>query len=382
MTPVVSSSPSQGGPAVLPAGRPGQEAHGRPSGGVHHGGQSAPYSLNEILALLGFVGYRGQNQANMAAIAMAESGGDPNATHVNPDGSRDRGLFQINDKAWPGISDACAYDPVCSARQTAAIRKGQGLDAWATWENGSAEGFLPAAEKAQSANRWQQFQSQFANDKLGQANNPNPNQGGSNDASSAGVGTSHTSSGMLFDCSSGHVTTTLGIVPTGVSLPDIGCYMESAFVFAAYAVGGLILVGAGLLLLAHRNPLAMKGGLATAAKTPLMLTPEGRAYLARSKQAAQKPLSPAQQLARDRETRIAARQAQYDPIAASRAKAETSALRAKTAVTREEARAAAQRRKQGAAFFGTKGATVNILGQEVEIPSFETPGVDPTRMVG
>jgi hypothetical protein len=50
-------------------------------------------------------------------VAECESGFNPNAKHVNPSGSIDRGLFQWNDRWHPEISDQCAYDPVCSTEK-------------------------------------------------------------------------------------------------------------------------------------------------------------------------------------------------------------------------------------------------------------------------
>ena len=44
------------------------------------------------------------------AVAKAESGLNPAAKNVNTDGSIDRGLYQINDKYHPEVSDAVAYE--------------------------------------------------------------------------------------------------------------------------------------------------------------------------------------------------------------------------------------------------------------------------------
>lgn len=51
-----------------------------------------------------------------ACIVVAESGGEPAARNVNgasssAPGSIDRGLFQFNNEAWPGITDAMADNP-------------------------------------------------------------------------------------------------------------------------------------------------------------------------------------------------------------------------------------------------------------------------------
>lgn len=43
-------------------------------------------------------------------VAKCESNLDPKAVGTNTDGSRDRGLYQINDKWHPDVSDAQAFD--------------------------------------------------------------------------------------------------------------------------------------------------------------------------------------------------------------------------------------------------------------------------------
>jgi hypothetical protein len=50
-------------------------------------------------------------------IIYRESRGDPKAKNVNTNGSIDRGLFQINNEAWPQIDDKCAYDAVCNVEK-------------------------------------------------------------------------------------------------------------------------------------------------------------------------------------------------------------------------------------------------------------------------
>jgi hypothetical protein len=75
------------------------------------------------------------------AIAVAESDLDPNAVNFNPptpgcpNGSRDRGLWQIND-CYHAYSDACAFDPACNARAMAAISSG-GTN-WRPWSTYTA----------------------------------------------------------------------------------------------------------------------------------------------------------------------------------------------------------------------------------------------------
>lgn len=67
-------------------------------------------------------------------VCLAESQGYTMAIHVNKDGSRDRGIWQLNDiHAW--ITDEMAYDPV---RATAAAFKlfvsDNGWSPWAAYE--------------------------------------------------------------------------------------------------------------------------------------------------------------------------------------------------------------------------------------------------------
>ena len=49
-------------------------------------------------------GFTGPDLPIAVAVAQAESGGDPLATHVNADGSTDLGLWQINDRAHPDLA--------------------------------------------------------------------------------------------------------------------------------------------------------------------------------------------------------------------------------------------------------------------------------------
>lgn len=58
------------------------------------------------------------------SIMLAESSGDTTAVNQNSDGSLDRGLWQWNNKAWPQITDAIAYDPVASTEMAYAQTNG------------------------------------------------------------------------------------------------------------------------------------------------------------------------------------------------------------------------------------------------------------------
>jgi hypothetical protein len=49
-------------------------------------------------------------------VARCESLLDPKAININKDGSKDRGLYQINDKYHPEITDEQAFDPIYATK--------------------------------------------------------------------------------------------------------------------------------------------------------------------------------------------------------------------------------------------------------------------------
>lgn len=78
-------------------------------------------------------GFRGDGLVKAIAIGWAESSFIPDNfnIHNNTPPSRDRGLWEINDYYHNEVSDACANDPACAARQVYRISKG-GTD-WHEW---------------------------------------------------------------------------------------------------------------------------------------------------------------------------------------------------------------------------------------------------------
>ncbi|HEV2634287.1 MAG TPA: RICIN domain-containing protein [Actinocrinis sp.] len=83
------------------------------------------------------------------AIAMAESSCLPNAVHRDSNGSQDRGLWQINSKAWPKISSTCAFQIQCNADQAYLISNaGTNWKPWATYSNGAWKRYIAAANAA------------------------------------------------------------------------------------------------------------------------------------------------------------------------------------------------------------------------------------------
>jgi len=99
-----------------------------------------------------------------ARIMFAESGGDPAAVCYNyqkPNGDRtcsktplpagtpgtergvDRGLWQFNSKAFPKITDLCAFEVDCAMK--AAYHESNGFTAWGPWSKSA--GIDPKAER-------------------------------------------------------------------------------------------------------------------------------------------------------------------------------------------------------------------------------------------
>lgn len=100
-------------------------------------------SATDLVHLAQAAGTGGDPQT-AAAVALAESGGDPAAVGRNQDGSRDRGLWQINSRWHPEVSDACAFDPGCNARAAFAISDGwTDFSPWTTYTSGAYLRFMP-----------------------------------------------------------------------------------------------------------------------------------------------------------------------------------------------------------------------------------------------
>jgi hypothetical protein len=75
-----------------------------------------------------------------AAIAMAESGGNPRAQSV----TGDFGLWQINARSWPQFDRAKLLEPTYNAQAMAIVsRTGRGWDHWTVYRTGRYKKFLP-----------------------------------------------------------------------------------------------------------------------------------------------------------------------------------------------------------------------------------------------
>jgi hypothetical protein len=105
----------------------------------------ARYGFSQLEALWTRAGGAKTAAPVMAAIALAESAGDP-AAH-NPSGAA--GLWQILGLPFAGNP----YDPGTNARMAVAKYQSQGLRAWATYTSGAYRKFLPGGVSAQVPGR-------------------------------------------------------------------------------------------------------------------------------------------------------------------------------------------------------------------------------------
>lgn len=74
------------------------------------------------------------------AVAMAESGMSPSAVNVNKDGSRDIGIFQINERH--GWSEKDLFDWRANISIAKYLRDGSGWSAWTAYNNGTYRRYL------------------------------------------------------------------------------------------------------------------------------------------------------------------------------------------------------------------------------------------------
>jgi hypothetical protein len=118
-----------------------------------------PLNAQQIAALLKKQGFAKEKIPTMTAIALAESGGRPEA--FNPKGlDKSYGLFQVN--MYGGLGPARMkqfglkqekelFNPETNVRAAKQILGSQGLGAWSVYKSGKYKEFLPQAQKAVQA---------------------------------------------------------------------------------------------------------------------------------------------------------------------------------------------------------------------------------------
>lgn len=109
---------------------------------------AAPIDLCATVATQ--AGFRGEPAVTAVAVAMAESRCSPTAQNGNnPNGGIDRGLWQINSKWHPEVTNACAFEPQCNADAAYRISdQGRAWTQWTTYNNGSQIPYLSDARAA------------------------------------------------------------------------------------------------------------------------------------------------------------------------------------------------------------------------------------------
>jgi hypothetical protein len=100
-------------------------------------------------------GFSGDWLVTAIAVGMAESSCRPDAYLSNgptkgcPNGSTDRGLWQINGCWHPSVSKSCAYDAQCNANAAYRISSGgANWKPWVAYTNGRYKNYLDEARAA------------------------------------------------------------------------------------------------------------------------------------------------------------------------------------------------------------------------------------------
>lgn len=102
----------------------------------------------QIYQTLVGAGFTGQNAVIATAIALAESGGNPGATHSNDNGSIDRGLMQVN-SVHSQYNSGQLLDPAYNAKAAFQIAGGgTNFGPWSTYNSGAYKKYLAEAQAA------------------------------------------------------------------------------------------------------------------------------------------------------------------------------------------------------------------------------------------
>lgn len=116
-------------------------------------------TMEQLVGLAKGAGFNDSEAVTMAAIAMAESGGNSNAKNFKPP-DKSYGLWQINMIGPLGPArmqefglqrEDQLFDPLTNAKAAYSIRKSEGLSAWTVYKTGKYKNHLLAAQKAKNA---------------------------------------------------------------------------------------------------------------------------------------------------------------------------------------------------------------------------------------
>lgn len=106
-------------------------------------------NANPLQQLAANAGFTGDDVAIAAAVAMAESSGNPRIYNPEtaagtPSGKGSYGLWQIYLNAHPQFSGWNLYDPQTNANAAFRVWQQEGWRAWTTYKNGAYRKYLPA----------------------------------------------------------------------------------------------------------------------------------------------------------------------------------------------------------------------------------------------
>lgn len=106
----------------------------------------AKLTPQQIAGVAKAAGFPDSELATAVAVALAESGGNPEAVNTaNRNGSVDHGLFQINTVHGPLLSQGNKYNALDNARMAFTVwkRSGGSWKPWATYNSGRYLAFKP-----------------------------------------------------------------------------------------------------------------------------------------------------------------------------------------------------------------------------------------------
>jgi hypothetical protein len=142
---------------ALAGTKPASLDHGRRLAPAPLSQASSPANLCAQVGLAAGFSESG-NLVTAVAVGMAESNCNPFAQYVNgptpgcPNGSVDRGLWQINNCYHPEVSDACAYAAQCNANAAYTISsQGTNWTPWATYNSGAYRNYIGQAQTSVNA---------------------------------------------------------------------------------------------------------------------------------------------------------------------------------------------------------------------------------------
>lgn len=102
------------------------------------------YTYSQLFWLASEAGFSLGYDSTMAAIALAESSGDPSAVNSS---SGATGLWQINQPVWvrdyPGWTTTWLKNPQNNAKAAKIVFDKQGLGAWTTYTSGAYKKYIP-----------------------------------------------------------------------------------------------------------------------------------------------------------------------------------------------------------------------------------------------